>query len=276
MLSAPFHRNADFSEGDPSTIQVIHYLLPEQKQVTGLGAPIPVDAMEHQFELLDRWGFTLITFEDHRLFREGELHLPRKPLIVTFDGPTHAVTRHILPFLRTNGLRAVVFVRTGLRPLDGMPGADQSDAEFQLDTGHLMALQNAGCEIGSLTCSNRPLVAMAEDAVRRELHSSREILEKATGTQVLTLAYPHGETSPTVKRIAEESGYLYAVGGMTPHMVFGSDLLEIRRRTIDQDTGTMGLALSVFSPGSKLGSFGRRSLARVQHRTGASSTREAL
>ena len=263
MRSAPFHREPLISEGDPSAIQVLRYRLPEPGDATRTGTTLPGEAMERQFELLDRWGCTLITFEDFRLFREGELHLPRRPVIVTFDGGIQEMHRHVLPSLRSNGLRAVVFVPAGNEPVRRTTGQRTGDTDTPFDPDQLVALQNSGCEIGSLTCSNTSLASMTPETVRRELCRSREILESVIGAQVLALAYPDGDVSEAVKRIAQDAGYMFAVGGQTPYAVFGSDLMEIRRRTIDARTGPLGLALSVFAPGVRLGTIGRRSMARM-------------
>lgn len=276
MRSAPFHREPLISEGDPSAIQVLRYRLPAHADHPGPGMIPHGDAMQRQFELLDRWGCTLITFEDYRLFREGELHLPRRPIIVTFDGAIHAVHQHVLPSLRTNGLRAVVFAPTGNGPVRRTPGHGAGQTDTPFDPDQLAALQNSGCEIGSLTCSNSPLPSMPPEAIRRELYRSREILEGVIGAQVLTLAYPGDAVNEVVKRIAQDAGYMFAVGGPAAHGVFGSDLLEIRRRTIDPGTGTLSLALSVFAPATRVGTIGRRSLARLSRLPEAPTARTAL
>jgi peptidoglycan/xylan/chitin deacetylase (PgdA/CDA1 family) len=43
------------------------------------------DSFRRQIELLDRWGYTAITFSDLSLFLKDELDLPKKPVIITFD-----------------------------------------------------------------------------------------------------------------------------------------------------------------------------------------------
>ncbi len=265
-----------FSEGDPSAIQVLRYRLPAHGTLHAGRTLLSGAAMDRQFELLDRWGFTLITFEDYHLFREGELHLPRRPIIVTFDGEIDAVHRDVLPSLRLNGFRAVVFAPTGTRPVRKSLSGSGSDGDVPFDPDQLVALQNSGCEIGSLTCSNNPLGSMPADVVKHELYRSREILESVTGARVLTLAYPGGCTTAEVKHIAREAGYMFAVGAHTPHAVFGTDLFEIRRRTIDAATGTLGLALSAFAPGARLGSLGLRSISRMRRSTQAPVARGTL
>lgn len=276
MRSYPLHRGAPFTEGDPSSIQVLRYRLTANTTSASAVIRPTGEAMDRQFELLDRWGFTLITFDDYRLFREGELHLPRRPIIVTFDGGIQALYRDVLPSLRLNGLRAVAFVPTGASPVRRSPDPGRGTVDPPFDPEHLVALLECGCEIGSLTCSDAPLGAQPVDVIRRELSLSREILEHVTGARVLTLAYPGGYTNDIVKCAAQEAGYMFAVGVQTPHAVFGSDLFEIRRRTVDVATGTLALALSAFAPGTRLGTFSLRSISRIRRPADAPAVRPPL
>lgn len=276
MRSSPDPSGPPFTEGDPSSIQVLRYRLPSASDPTPAGTLLAGAVMDRQFELLDRWGFTLITFDDYRLFREGELHLPRRPIIVTFDGGIHALHRDVLPSVRLNGFRVVVFAATGTSPVQRNTDAGRTTKDAPFDPDHLIAFHESGCEIGSLTCSNTPLCGQPADVIKRELARSREILEHVIGTPVLTLAYPGDRTSELVKRAAQEAGYLCAVCAQTPHPVFGSDLYEIRRRTIDARTSTLGLALTAFAPGSRLGTFGLRSISRMRRPSGAPAVRTTL
>ena len=69
-----------------------------------------VEDFRRQLELLDRWGFTAITFEDYRLFQSGELNLPKKPVILTFDDGYLDTYTVVFPVLQEYGVKAVVFV----------------------------------------------------------------------------------------------------------------------------------------------------------------------
>src|SRR5260221_5521386 len=64
----------------------------------------------NQLRLLDRLGFTTITFDDYRLHLQGEVNLPRRPVILTFDDGYLDTYEAAFPALRESGMKAVVFV----------------------------------------------------------------------------------------------------------------------------------------------------------------------
>ena len=216
-----------------------------------------------QIELLDRWGFTLITFGDYRHFLKGDLHLPRKPLVLTFDDCIRNVHQSVLPVLQVGGTRAIVFAVTGTTPPSAGHSLHTPPGVLPFDGEHLLALQEAGCEIGSLTCTNRPLTLLAPEASQNELLRSKEILEGLLGASVFSLAYPADMVSPEVKRLAAETGFEFAVCGATGNSVFGDDLFEIPRHTIRPTTGTVGLALRAFAPVNRFERLRQRSVSRL-------------
>src|SRR5512137_113288 len=74
------------------------------------GMMVQADSFRRHLELLDRWGYTAITFDDVRLHLAGELNLPNRPVIITFDGGYADVYDTAFPLLQEYGMKAVVFV----------------------------------------------------------------------------------------------------------------------------------------------------------------------
>ena len=261
-MEPTLHRNHGMlAEGDPCEIVVLRYRLrslPASRSGHN-GSGDPEGALRRHLELLDRWGITLITLSDCRLFLKGELHLPRRPLILTFDdGPSE-----ILPILRTVfrelGGRALLFVLSG----DG----DTPDAGPMSIHGarrdDLVALAETGVEIGSLTCTGRSLPSLPPDMAAQELSRSKAILEETLDVCVHSCAYPRDVVTPEIKTMVIKAGYDFAVGGVDGSMVFGTDLYEIRRQTIATTTGALGLAVRVFGPHERIQRMRQKSLARL-------------
>jgi peptidoglycan/xylan/chitin deacetylase (PgdA/CDA1 family) len=74
--------------GNPRKIKVLMYHLITENYYFSRkykNISILLDSFRSQIKFLDRWGFTAITFEDYRLYLNGELNLPQKPVIITFD-----------------------------------------------------------------------------------------------------------------------------------------------------------------------------------------------
>jgi peptidoglycan/xylan/chitin deacetylase (PgdA/CDA1 family) len=86
---------------------------------------------------------------------------------------------------------------------------DFSNAKDQLSDSQIKTLSERH-EVGSHTWSHADMRLSDERKIRRELIESRRHLEKIMGRPVLGLAYPYGHDSPLARKIARESGYLFA------------------------------------------------------------------
>src|SRR5262244_1299997 len=68
----------------------------------------------------------------------------------------------------------------------------------------------AGIRFGSHTYSHQILTGLSGDAARRELADGRAAIERVLGTPCTMLAYPNGESSDSVRRLAATAGYTLA------------------------------------------------------------------
>ena len=198
-------------------------------------------------ELLDRWGFTTITLHDYLLFRQKQLHLPRKPVVLTIDDGTEDTYRVALPLLREAGCRAVVFVSADPTSRGNGWGNDGHRAK-PLSTAHLRQLAAEGMEIGSLSTVRQSLTVMPPDAARNAIAVSRHHLEMTLGAPVVSFAYPFGQVNAAVKCMVEEAGYSFACSWSTGPGTFGDDLFEIRRFTVQTGLGAVGFGLRLHAP----------------------------
>ena len=76
-----------------------------------------------------------------------------------------------------------------------------------MDAGELLALENAGWEIGSHTESHPRLTELSGARLTEELSGSRQRIEALTSGTCRSIAYPYGATGPAVARAAREAGY---------------------------------------------------------------------
>lgn len=147
-----------------------------------------------------------------RLDRSGRL--PASVAAVTFDDGFASVLEHALPSLRRHGVPATVFVvaRTVAEPagsIDWIDGTVPSSVRT-LSPDEVLALRDAGLEIGSHGFSHRPLIELGDADCRDELRRSREVLEALIGRPVRFLAYPRGGHDQRVRRAAERAGFTHA------------------------------------------------------------------
>jgi peptidoglycan/xylan/chitin deacetylase (PgdA/CDA1 family) len=144
--------------------------------------------------------------------RRGVLH-------VTFDDAFASITQ-ALPLLESLGLRATVFVCSGLaeegRVFDVPELTEEAGAHpEELRTLGWEALREVaarGHEIGSHTVSHPHLPTLSDEEVRRELCLSKERIESEVGRPCRFVAYPYGDHDARVREAAREAGYIAGFG----------------------------------------------------------------
>ena len=239
------------TEGNPQAIRVLmyHSIIKENHPAGRNPFRLPVGQFRAQLEWLDRRGFTAITFDDYRLFREGILNLPKKPVILTFDDGYHDVYENAFPLLQEYGMRAVIFVlgdrRTNSNVWD--VNGTTSDAPLMTDR-EIIEMHQARFEIGAHSHSHVRLTEIPKEAAWKEISYSRMEIEGLLNKPVRSFAYPYGCVNEETKRMVRDAGYTIGCSAFSGPPVFGADEFEIRRSTIFNTTGTLGLGLRLLSP----------------------------
>jgi peptidoglycan/xylan/chitin deacetylase (PgdA/CDA1 family) len=232
----------------PPTIRVLQYHRLVSDEVKGSVAQIglPVTKFQQQLKTLDRWGFTAITFDDYRLYSEGELSLPRKPIVLTFDDGYLDTYELAFPILQEFGMRAVVFV-LGDRTIRTNVWYDELKVpKVDLMTDEqILELHQAGFEVGSHGLTHANLTLVSEDKAWEEISRSRMLLEIMLNAPVRTFAYPYGSLNETLKRMVAHAGYTLACSGMSGAGSLIEEPLEICRTKVDRAMGQFCFLLQV-------------------------------
>ena len=167
--------------------------------------------LREQLELLVRRGYRGETFTDAVTQPQSD-----KVLVITFDDAYASVLDLAYPILASLDLPATVFAVTDFaasgRSL-AWPGIDQwRDSEYAeelrgLTWEGLATLSAAGWEIGSHTATHPYLTRLDDEALERELRTSRQACEEATGRACRSIAYPYGDTDARVVRATRAAGF---------------------------------------------------------------------
>src|SRR5437879_3481834 len=94
-------------------VLMYHRIVDDESRAQRHWTCVHVDNLAQQLHMLDRCGFTTITFNDYRLSLSGQVNLPRKPVVISFDDGYLDTYRLAFPVLRELGMKAVVFVVAG-------------------------------------------------------------------------------------------------------------------------------------------------------------------
>lgn len=161
-------------------------------------------SLRRHIEVLRRWGYRFTTFGDlaARVQRDEGAGL----VALTFDDGMADNRTGLLPVLRDAGVPATVFVATAYI------GGHHPDvpAVPMLGEADLLALRDAGVEIGSHSHRHRDLTTLPFDEVLADLRQSRRALAAVLGEEPSVLAYPFGRADDDTRRAAREAGFAFA------------------------------------------------------------------
>ena len=242
-------RSAPPDAGRGIRVLLYHRILPEKTP----GSPEIKFTFERQFRgqlrLLERWGFTPVTFNDYRLIVEGELISPRKPIILTFDDGYKDTYEIAAPILLEFGMSAVVFV-LGDRtvPTNSWDAGLNVPQVELLNDQNLLELHQMGFEIGSHSLTHARLTMLPREDAWHEIQRSRVLLEITLNAPVKTFAYPYGLVNRTLKEMVAAAGFLQACGVWSGPSRFQADPFEIRRIEITHSTGLPEFGVKVLGP----------------------------
>lgn len=238
-------------KGNTRRIKVLmyHRVIDDQEAHCDHWPRVPKREFRRQLESLERFGLTTITFEDYRLYLRGELNLPRKPVILTFDGGFIDTYENAFPLLQEFGMRAVVFtignrhIKTNVwRQALGIP------VGLLMESQQVIEMHAAGFEIGAHSMNYAPLTTLSHEEAWEEISRSRMVLEILLNAPVRSFAYPYGLMSEAIKRMVKDAGYSCACSTSTGPAAFCADSYEIRRIAIEGRTNLVGFGMRVLAP----------------------------
>jgi peptidoglycan/xylan/chitin deacetylase (PgdA/CDA1 family) len=224
-----------------SVILCYHGIAPRSSAADPEFLRVAPDRFRAQVQALISAGFRFVTVADFAA-RAGGRAPPPGLAALSFDDGTEDMHSVLLPILRDYEIPATVYVTTGLigRPNPWM--AKGSDARMMTEN-ELRALAAAGVELGAHTVTHPDVSALDREDCLREMVESREALERLTGTQVRTFAYPYCKYSRESILAARQAGFTAAVtcwgrGNWAP--------FELRRAAITGKDGVPTFLLKLF------------------------------
>jgi peptidoglycan/xylan/chitin deacetylase (PgdA/CDA1 family) len=159
-----------------------------------------------------------------------------RAVLITFDDGFADFASAALPALRERGLCSTLYVTTGLLPGGAEPPVDDQIAPRMLDWSQLPSLRADDVEIGGHSATHPHLDTVGAGRAEREISGCKRALEDALGAEVRTFAYPHGYSSPRVRRQVREAGYRGACGVKNAFSSETDSTLSLARLMLHADT----------------------------------------
>ncbi|MBR5914524.1 MAG: polysaccharide deacetylase family protein [Selenomonadaceae bacterium] len=189
---------------------------------------VHVDDFDAQMNYLVENGYIAITPDALLSALEGELELPPKPVLITFDDGYIDNYENAFPILQKYGLRATIFVIAAFVGKEGY-----------MDWEHLIEMEENGITMQSHTLNHIALEELPDDGLRVELLNSKLMLEEKLGHSVDFVAYPTGTYNLHIAAIAKEVGYRGAFTIKYGNVDLGSNFFALERVPIFRTPTTM-------------------------------------
>ena len=160
----------------------------------------------HLRTLLDL-GFHSVTLAEWRASLSGGRLLRGRPMLIVFDDGYADFEEHAWPLLQRYGLGATVFVVTDLV---GKTSAWDRHLGFEaplMGWDSIRELERLGVQFGSHSATHPPFGGLSASDVESEAARSLARLNDELAEPVAGLAYPYGDSSPTVRHIVRGEGY---------------------------------------------------------------------
>ena len=164
------------------------------------------DIFRKQIKFLSEAGYKTISLETLGKHLRGQIDLPPKTIVLTFDDGFQNFYTTAFPILSEYNFTATVFLITDycgtFNDWSGnLPGLERSNL---MNWDEIRELSNAGIEFGAHSLSHADLTRISTKAACHEIIGSKTAVEERLGKVVTAFAYPYGSYNTTIKRITQE------------------------------------------------------------------------
>ena len=201
---------------------------------------VPEQVFADQIATLSACGWETIDIGGLRAALAGDLRLPERAAVITFDDGYRSVHEYALPVLQRLACPALLFV-----PTDFVDGTNEFDSDIEpvepmCSWAELGELSRSGVAVQSHGQTHRAFSDISPAERRREIADSKAALEARLEEAVDIFAYPYGddaEGADDVRAALAESGYRAAFGyGGGPFELSGADRYRLARIAMGPDT----------------------------------------
>ena len=160
---------------------------------------ITPDALEKQLNYIHDNNYVTITIKELYEHLKNAAPIPEKSILITFDDGYMNNYTEAFPMLKKLNMKATIFCV-----------GNSLDGSYYLSEDALKEMSDYGIDIQCHTVNHVHLDTLSYEEQLSELRHSKEIIEKITGKEVLSVAYPFGDYNSESIKAAKEAGYKLA------------------------------------------------------------------
>jgi peptidoglycan/xylan/chitin deacetylase (PgdA/CDA1 family) len=167
-------------------------------------------------------GYTTLTMTQFNDYILGDMPVPEKSVLITFDDGYMDNYTNAFPILKEFNMNATIFVISSY--LDG---------KEYMSPSNVKEMSDYGIDIESHTVSHLRLSELTYEQQLSELINSKEALEKLTGKPIVSIAYPEGKyNDDTIKAVAD-AGYSMGFTIDRGYAGIGDNSAKLNRMCVD-------------------------------------------
>ncbi len=203
---------------------------------------LEAELFDSQLEYLQK-NYNVISLQEYLEARRRNRPLSPYSAVLTFDDGKRnfltVISKYLsernLPattFVVVNNTEKAFFVNGSANPYGWKPEDDHDDLSWQ-DIERLLNEQKVA--VGSHSYTHPNLSEISFEEAREELQLSYQNIVARTKCKNVAIAYPHGQTSDEVIKIAQEVGYSCGLTNMDAGNDFETNLFKLNRTVINSD-----------------------------------------
>jgi peptidoglycan/xylan/chitin deacetylase (PgdA/CDA1 family) len=199
------------------------------------GLVVDATSFERQMSILRTFGYRAVSLIDLAKSLAGDLALPSRPVVITFDDGYAGAYNVGFPILRRYDFVATLF----LIAEDFIDNSKrQNQRAFPIMTRTQVAeMVGVGFHVGSHSVSHPRLTELSDSAVHTEITNSRKILENTFRCEVNAFCYPYGVYDSGLETRVQDAGYACACSTRFGRRHSAKDKFGLRRIPVGADQG---------------------------------------
>jgi peptidoglycan/xylan/chitin deacetylase (PgdA/CDA1 family) len=196
-----------------------------------------------QMKMFRLLGYSVISLDDAAAGLRGEIALPPRPLVLTFDDAYVDFLANAAPVLKAHGYPATVYAVSGLIGTTSSWDAGVGPEPAPLmNAAQLREVQDMGFTIGSHSKSHLRLAQQDDACIAAETRDSKTALEDLLGRRVDHFCYPYGSHDLRAVQAAAAAGYVTGTTCVRAAATPAEDLLALPRKAVSRGDDVFGVA----------------------------------
>lgn len=249
FLAVLFAIPPNLHAGDSAVIFMYHRFGEDKYPSTS----ITLKQFEAHLAELKSGGYTVMALPEIINAIEKGANLPDKAIGITIDDAYLSVYKHAWPRLKKLELPFTLFVATD--PVD-------QNIKGYMSWSQIRELSHGGVTIGSQTASHLHMATAKSHTNQRELEKSNARFKEELGFHPNLIAYPYGEASKNVTKLAQDAGFVAGFGQHSGVAAKTPDMFYLPRFALNENygdikrfklaAGSLALNISDLSPSDPL------------------------